>query len=87
MSDSTSITVWLVRLKDGHRDEATRQLWEAYFSRLVIRAHALLKSQGLPGGDAEDVATSAFASFVRAVEHRRFPRLEGRELHGMQYDG
>jgi DNA-directed RNA polymerase specialized sigma24 family protein len=62
----------------GQRDEATRRLWETYFSRLVGRAHGLLKSRGLTGGDAEDVALSAFASFAQAVEHGRFPRLEER---------
>src|SRR5262249_21890691 len=79
MSGMTSVTTWLVRLKDGQRDEATRRLWETYFSRLVGRAHGLLKSRGLPGGDAEDVALSAFASFVRAVERGQFPRLDDRE--------
>jgi DNA-directed RNA polymerase specialized sigma24 family protein len=79
MSGLTSVTTWLVRLKEGQRDEATRRLWETYFSRLVGRAHGLLKSRGLTGGDAEDVALSAFASFVNAVEHGRFPRLEDRE--------
>ncbi len=78
MGSSTSVTVWLKELKEGHRDEATRQLWQAYFGRLVGRAHALLGRRGR-GGDAEDVALSAFASFVRAVEHGRFPRLEDRE--------
>lgn len=78
MSDSASITAWVVRLKDGERDEATRRLWQAYFSRLVGRAHALLGSRGR-GIDAEDVALSAFASFVRAVELGRFPRLEDRQ--------
>jgi DNA-directed RNA polymerase specialized sigma24 family protein len=78
MSASTSVTTWLVRLKGGERDEATHRLWEAYFSRLVGRAHALLGPGGR-GGDAEDVALSAFASFVRAAEHGRFPRLEDRE--------
>jgi DNA-directed RNA polymerase specialized sigma24 family protein len=78
MSASTSVTTWLVRLKGGERDEATRRLWEAYFSRLVGRAHTLLGGRGR-GGDAEDLALSAFASFVRAVEQGRFPRLEDRD--------
>jgi DNA-directed RNA polymerase specialized sigma24 family protein len=75
---STSVTAWLRKLKEGHRDEATRQLWQAYFGRLVGKAHTLLGGRGR-GGDAEDVALSAFASFVRAVDHGRFPRLEDRQ--------
>ncbi len=79
MSDSSNITAWLVRWKDGERDEATRRLCQAYFSRLVSRAHALLGSRGRGAGDAEDVAQSAFWSFVQGAENGRFPRLEDRD--------
>jgi DNA-directed RNA polymerase specialized sigma24 family protein len=78
MSGVTSVTTWLEQLKAGQRDEPTRRLWEAYFGRLVRRAHALLGAQARTGGDAEDVALSAFASFVQAVEEQRFPRLDDR---------
>lgn len=79
MSGITGVTAWLVQLKAGQRDEATQQLWQAYFARLVRRAHALLGSRVRTGGDAEDVALSAFASFVHAVEQGRFPKLNDRE--------
>jgi DNA-directed RNA polymerase specialized sigma24 family protein len=78
-SSITGVTAWLEKLKDGDRDEPTRRLWEAYFERLVRRAHALLGARAATGGDAEDVALSAFASFVEAVGQKRFPRLEDRD--------
>jgi DNA-directed RNA polymerase specialized sigma24 family protein len=73
MGQANSLTVWLARLKEGQRDEATRQLWEIYFARLVHLARARLASS------SEDVASSAFDSFVRAVEANRFPRLDDRD--------
>ncbi len=79
MSGITSVTTWLQHLKAGEKDEATRRLWETYFDRLVRRCHALLQSRVRTGGDAEDVALSAFASFLAAVGHGRFPRLDDRE--------
>jgi DNA-directed RNA polymerase specialized sigma24 family protein len=78
MSSMTSVTTWIERLKAGQRDEATRRLWEAYFGRLVRRAHALLGGRAGAAAGAEDVALSAFDSFVRAVEQGRFPRLDDR---------
>jgi RNA polymerase sigma factor (sigma-70 family) len=73
-----SVTRWLNRLEAGDRDEATRRLWEAYFEKLVRLAQDRLgRTPGAAG--AEDVAQSAFVSFVRAVEAKRFPRLEDRD--------
>jgi DNA-directed RNA polymerase specialized sigma24 family protein len=79
VSETTSVTIWLERLKAGQRDEATRHLWEAYFAQLVRRAQALLGSWTGASAGPEDVAISAFHSFVRAVEQGRFPRLEDRQ--------
>jgi hypothetical protein len=76
MSPTESVTVWLARLKSGQRDEAAWRLWQVYFDRLVRLARARLASRPRLARDAEDVALSAFDSFVRAVEAGRFPRLE-----------
>jgi DNA-directed RNA polymerase specialized sigma24 family protein len=79
MSQMESVTVWLARLKDGERDEATRKLWEAYFAKLVRLARTRLAGRPRLASAAEDVALSAFDSFVRAVEAQRFPRLDDRD--------
>lgn len=79
MSSDGSVTFWINRLKAGDRDAASQQLWEGYFEKLVRQARTRLA--GLPGRskDAEDVALSAFNSFVLAAEANRFPRLDDRD--------
>lgn len=74
-SASESITFWVRRLRPGER-EAAQRLWEAYFARLVGLARKKLRSAPRRQADEEDVALSAFASFCRAAEAGRFPRLE-----------
>jgi DNA-directed RNA polymerase specialized sigma24 family protein len=76
MSTTESVTVWLARLKHGERDAAALRLWQDYFDRLVRMARAHLASWRRLPADAEDVALSAFDSFIRAAEAGRFPRLE-----------
>jgi DNA-directed RNA polymerase specialized sigma24 family protein len=77
-SSSGSVTHWLGLLKAGD-SAAAQPLWERYFRRLVGLAR--LKLQGSPrrAADEEDAALSAFASFCRAAEAGRFPRLEDRD--------
>ena len=78
MDGEGSITVFLGLLKAGDR-AAAQPLWDAYFHRLVALARSRLR--GTPRGmaDEEDVALSAFDSFIRGVEQGRFPKLEDRD--------
>jgi DNA-directed RNA polymerase specialized sigma24 family protein len=78
MSHDGSVTRWLGQLRAGD-PAAVEQLWQRYFRRLVGLARARL--QGGPRGpaDEEDVALSAFDSFVRAAEAGRFPQLADRD--------
>src|SRR5262245_33041227 len=73
-----SISVWIKQLKSGDRD-AVRQLWHAYYRRLVALARIRLGARSRAAKDEEDVAASAFDSFFRAVENGRFPNLEDRD--------
>jgi DNA-directed RNA polymerase specialized sigma24 family protein len=77
MTSMSDVTTWLEKLKRGDQDEPTRRLWEAYFERLVRRAHAVVGGR-CQARDAEDLALSAFASFVAAVQQKRFPQLDDR---------
>jgi DNA-directed RNA polymerase specialized sigma24 family protein len=79
MSEPGSVTVWLDRLKAGDRDAAVRKLWGVYFGRLVQLARRHLRGRPRVAIDEEDVALSAFDSFVRAAEGGRFPRLDDRD--------
>ena len=68
------VTLLLQRLQAGDRD-ASEALWRLTFPRLMRLARSRL--QGLPrrAADEEDVALSAFDSFVRGAEQGRFPKL------------
>ena len=80
MHSPDPISQWVAGLKGGDR-EAVQRLWERYFHRLVGLARDRLRAV-LPrraARDEEDVALSAFASFVRAAEGGRFPRLDDRD--------
>jgi DNA-directed RNA polymerase specialized sigma24 family protein len=78
MSSDVSITRLIGMLKQGDR-VASQQLWEAYFGRLVGLARARLRNTVLRVADEEDVALSAFDSFVRRAERGQFPRLDDRD--------
>jgi DNA-directed RNA polymerase specialized sigma24 family protein len=56
-----------------------QQLWERYFRRLVGLARRKLNGEAPGGGNEEDVALSAFASFWRNAERGRFPLLADRD--------
>lgn len=77
MPESDSITLWLQKLKTGNSDEALSRLWAVYFEKLVRQAQRWAQTQRAIA-DGEDAALDAFDSFVRAVEHQRFPRLDDR---------
>jgi DNA-directed RNA polymerase specialized sigma24 family protein len=79
MSSSSSVTDWIDQLCAGDRAAAQR-LWQSYFRRLVGLARANL-CRRLPTAmaDEEDVALSAFDSFIRGAEQGRFPQLHDRD--------
>jgi DNA-directed RNA polymerase specialized sigma24 family protein len=76
MPSQGSVSAWIAELKAGDK-QAAEHLWKAYFSRLVALARHKLRGPR-PAADEEDVAVSAFNSFFRAVQGRRFPRLDDR---------
>lgn len=66
------------RLETGD-DVAAEKLWNAYFERLVHLAHGRLQAKFAKMNDAEDIALSAFHSFCRGVENKKFPGLSDRD--------
>jgi RNA polymerase sigma factor (sigma-70 family) len=77
MSPSGDVTHWLRELKAGER-QAVQKLWERYYRTLVSLARKKLGDLPRRAAESEDVALSAFDSFVRRAEQGRFPRLEDR---------
>ena len=78
MAAEGSITHCIERLTAGDRAAAER-LWGAYSRRLVGLARARLRAVPRGAGDEEDVALSAFDSFLRRAEGDGFPDLAGRD--------
>jgi DNA-directed RNA polymerase specialized sigma24 family protein len=74
----SSVARWLERLESGDNLAAER-LWNVYFERLVRLAHRRLQTRHRKIVDAEDIALSAFHSFCRGVENKRFPALSDRD--------
>ncbi|KLU01651.1 MULTISPECIES: ECF-type sigma factor [Rhodopirellula] len=64
----------LVRQGD---DDATAVLWERYFQPLVRLAGTRLPKNLRRSGDEEDIALSAFHSFIAGVRREKFPDLSG----------
>ena len=73
-----SVTRWIGDLRGGDRDEASRRLWERYFTRLARLAQAHLREVRGPA-DGEDVALSVLNSVFEEVAAGRFPDLGNRD--------
>ena len=72
-----SVSVWLDELKAGD-SRAVNELWARYFTTLVAVARRSLGNAQKRASDEEDVALSAFDSFVRGVDRGNFARLSDR---------
>ncbi|MCA9149242.1 MAG: hypothetical protein KDA92_08090 [Planctomycetales bacterium] len=72
-----SVSYWLNELKDGN-EAAVTAIWQCYFQTLVTVARRNLKRSTSRMADEEDVALSAFDSFVRGVDRGNFAQLEDR---------
>jgi hypothetical protein len=78
MPSKGSVTSQLAPVQAGD-PAAVQQLSGCYFERLVGLARKKHLRPAPPGGDEQDVALSAFASFCRNAERGRFPRLADRD--------
>ena len=65
-----------VRLGD---ETATAQLWEEYYQHLVRVAAGRLPRHLKRTADEEDIALSAFHSFIAGIRHDQFPDLRGED--------
>ena len=78
MSSPGSITAWIDQLRGGDR-AAVQPLLQGYLQRLVALARQKLRTAPRGMADEEDVALSAFNSFIRGAEQGRFPQLFDRD--------
>ena len=73
---SESFAQLIEQVRQGD-DAATATLWQTYFQRLVRLAARRLPPSLRRTGDEEDVALSAFHSFIAGIQGDRFPDLAG----------
>ncbi|EMI47325.1 MULTISPECIES: ECF-type sigma factor [Pirellulaceae] len=66
----------LDQVRDGD-EQATTILWERYFQPLVRLAGTRLPKNLRRTGDEEDIALSAFHSFIAGIRRDQFPDLAG----------
>lgn len=72
-----SISIWIQGLKEGD-DRSQQEVWDAYFSKLLVLVRNKLASEPKRDFDEEDVVLSAFDSFFMAVKRDRLPQLDDR---------
>jgi RNA polymerase sigma factor (sigma-70 family) len=73
-----SVTMWISRLKDSHREQAAERLWNRYLERLLQVARHKLGPGPKTTADEEDVAVTAFAEMLSGVRDDRFSQLNDR---------
>lgn len=66
----------LDRVREGD-DDAIAEMWDSYFQRLVRLAARRLPTNLRRTGDEEDIALSAFNSFIAGIRRDQFPDLSG----------
>ena len=78
MESDGSVSQWIAELKAGD-EAAAERLWKRYFAQLMALCHKRLGDHPRRAADEEDVALSAFASFLQGAQQGRFPRLQDRD--------
>jgi DNA-directed RNA polymerase specialized sigma24 family protein len=67
----------LLELVRGGDEQAIATLWENYFQKLVRIAAKRLPANLKRSGDEEDIALSAFHSFIAGIRRDQYPDLSG----------
>ncbi len=75
MNSSDSIHDWIERAEQGNA-EAQEEIWERFFSKLLLLARGHLQGR-LRVGDEEDVVLSVLQSYFLGVQENRFPDVRG----------
>lgn len=71
-----TFTELIDQVRSGNEESITK-LWENYFQQLVRIAANRLPKNLRRAGDEEDIALSAFHSFIAGIRDDRFPDLSG----------
>ncbi|MEL6110268.1 MAG: ECF-type sigma factor [Planctomycetota bacterium] len=75
-NEAAEFVAAMARVREGD-DDAIAELWNGYFQRLVRLAARRLPPNLRRAGDEEDIALSAFHSFIAGIRRDQFPDLSG----------
>src|SRR5262245_45666378 len=78
MTSDWETETWFAALKAGDA-QAAQHLWTKYYARLVQLAARRLQGTSRRVADEEDVALSAFHSFLQGLQAGRFPDIHDRQ--------
>lgn len=78
MAFDGSVSFWIAGVKAGCETAAT-QLWGRYRKRLLWLARLKLNGETKTVADEEDVAVTAFHSFLRRCRNGSYPDVRGRD--------
>lgn len=78
MTQSGSITGWIIQLQQHEDSQATTEIWQHFSARVLRLARAKLQNRGLVIADEEDVACVVFRSLFSGIAKGRFPSLKDR---------
>lgn len=78
MQSEGSVTHWIRDVKAGD-EAAAERLWERYWGQLLGLVRKRVGGFALGGTDEEDIALSAFNTFLDGAKRGRFPRLRDRD--------
>jgi RNA polymerase sigma factor (sigma-70 family) len=77
-SADSSVSQWIVQLKDG-KAEAAEKLWQRYFEKVVGLARKKLGSAPRQMMDEEDIAVNVFDNLWQGAAKGKFPELRNRD--------
>lgn len=77
MDENSSVTDWIVRVKQADA-QAAQRLWERYVTQLVDFARRKLHAQARRVADENDVVQEAFDAFFRAARTGQLTQLHDR---------
>lgn len=80
MQDSSSISEWIVGLRDSGDEIAALKLWERINPRVRELSHRWIQRIGMPVSfDEDDISISVFATFCDRLQSKLLPDLHDRE--------
>lgn len=80
MSNQSTVSTWLLRLKGQSDDLSAQKLWDSVSPRIQVLARRLIQRFGSDAAfDEDDVTVSVFTSLYSGLNTQQFPNLQDSE--------